>query len=552
MSVTLCSWVGYPTENLSPCLFLPLLRVLAIVAGLLLLLVAANVANLLLARTHARQREMSLRLAVGASSGRVMRQLLTESLLLAVLGGAGGVALAVWGVNALFMLMPPTYLPVDLDLRLNGSVLGLTAAVTLGTGLLFGLAPAWQAARTNLSESLKAGSRAASGLAPRQRLRRALVVAEVALALVLLLGMGLCVRSFGKAQQVDLGLDPRGVWLAGFQLPTGTDGSVRQFYRRLQAGAENLPGATSTALADWFPLGFEGGSSSSIRAPGYTPAPGEAVDAGVAIVSPHYFKTRGIGLRAGREFAEADDEKAQPVAVINEAFARKFFAGRDPVGLTFNCGRGDLRIVGVAQTGKYQSLSEPEQSFCYLSTGQFLARNLTLAVRTAGSPRQLALPIEKLAVSLDPRGRPHAAMPFEDYIGAAFTIPRVAATLLTVLGVLALFLAVLGIYAVIFQSVGQRTRELGVRLALGAQPRDIRWLILRQGLVLAGLGLSLGAVAGLAVARLLASLLVGTSSADLVTWLLVPSLLFGAALAACWLPACRAARVDPMVALRQE
>lgn len=535
-------------------LFLPLLRVLAVVAALLLLLVIANVANLLLARAQARQTELGLRLALGASAGRLIRQLLTESLFLAALGGATGVALAVWSANFLFDLMPPSYLPIGYDVQLNWSVLAIVAGLTLLTGILFGLAPALQAARTNLNETLKAGARTSSGIGPRQWLRRAFVVGQVGLAFVLLLGMGLCVRSFGRARQVDLGLDPRGVWVVGFKLSShvGDNTAVRNFYQRLQSKAARLPGVESVALGSWLPLGFEGGSSAGVKVPGYQPTPGENMSTRSSLVSPGYFTTLRIPLVTGRDFSEANDTKAPLVSVVNQAFAKRFFPGRDPVGLTFNTWVGDVRIVGVVKTGKYRALNEPEQPFAYLSVWQIDNRNLTLAVRTAGDPKQVAQAVKQLAASLNPIAAPTAALAYEDFVAAAFTTPRIAATLLSLLGVLALLLAVLGIYAVMSQNVGQRVRELGIRLALGAQPADVQRLILRQGLALAAFGLAVGGLTGMAVSRLLSGLLVGVSAGDFATWMLVPLLLFTAALATCWLPARRASRVDPIVALRTE
>ncbi|HRI16048.1 MAG TPA: ABC transporter permease, partial [Verrucomicrobiota bacterium] len=339
----------------------------------------------------------------------------------------------------------------------------------------------------------------------------------------------------------------------GTALQKAAYGNFRNtLYQRLQAEAARLPGVESAALASWFPLGFEGGDSAGVKVPGYTPAPGESMSTFTSLVSPQYFSTLKIPIVSGREFNLDDDTKQKPVAVINEAFAKKYFAGRDPIGLTFNMWRGDLRIVGLVPTGKYYELNEPAAPYFYLCTQQFGTRDLSLAVRTSGDPGRLARAVEQLGVSLNPYGRPHAAMTFDEFIGAAFTIPRVAATLLALLGALALLLAMLGIYAVISQGVGQRIRELGVRLALGAQPRDLRGLILGQGLRLAAIGVVLGALAAVGVSRLLSSLLVGISAADLVTWLLVPLLLLIAAIAACWLPARRASRVDPMVALRSE
>jgi predicted permease len=535
-------------------LFLPLLRVLAVVAGLLLLLVIANVANLLLARAQGRQLEMGVRVALGASPFRIMRQLLVESICLALVGGAGGIALAVWGANALFDLMPTTYLPVGYDVSLNWTVVALITGLTISTGILFGLAPAVQAAGTNLNETLKAGARTSSGLGPRQWLRRAFVIGQVGLAFVLLLGMGLCVRSFIRARQIELGVDPRGVWVAGFKLSphVGDSNAVRSFYQRLQYEAARLPGVEQVALADWLPLGFEGGSGVGVKIPGYVPAPGEDMGAGISYVSPGYFDVLHIRRVSGRDFTPADDAQAPLVGVVNETFARKFFGARDPVGLTFNCSRGDVRIVGVVQTGRYRTLNEREQPYMYLSTWQSDVRTLTLALRTAGDPKQLAQPVERVAVAIHPLAAPTAAMTYEDYVAAAFTTPRLAATLLSLLGVLALALAILGLFAVMSQNVEQRIREMGIRLALGAQPRELRRLIVQQGLWLTAAGLVLGGITGFAVSRLLSGLLVGISAADVVTWVLVPLLLLGAAMGTCWVPARRASKVNPMVALRTE
>ena len=535
-------------------LFLPLLRALALVAALLLLLVSANVANLLLARAQARQREIGVRLALGASATQLIRQMLGESFVLAILGGAGGIALAQFGAHWLIDLMPATYLPIGLDLHLNAGVLVATIAVTLVTGLLFGLAPALNAARTDLNDALKTGSHAAIGSGPRQWARRSLVAAEVGLALVLLVGMGLCIRSFREARRMDLGLNPHGVWVAGFRLsPNANEGmAVRQFYQRLHSEALKLPGVVAAGLADGFPLGFEGGNYTSVEVPGYQPAAGESLRAGVSLVSPGYFETLRIPLLSGRDFLAQDDSEAAKVAVVNEAFAKKYFRGREPVGLIIKFGGDELRIVGVVATGKHRSLSEPPLPYIYASAWQRDSRNFGLALRTDGDPHALAAQVTRLARSIDPTVTPHASMTYEDFVAAAFAIPNIAAILLTILGVLALLLAAMGIYAVMAQSVGQRTREFGVRLALGAHPSGVRNLIIRQGMRVTGVGLMLGLVGAAAVSRLLRSLLVGVSTTDPLTWLLVPLVLLIVTLAAVWFPARRASSVDPMSSLRSE
>jgi predicted permease len=534
--------------------FLPLLRSLAVVALLLLLLVTANVANLMLARAVTRTPEIAVRIALGAHRVRLLRQLLTESVLLASLGGVFGCAFAAWGVNLMFKLMPATPLPIGYDLRLNGTVLGFSALATLATGILFGLAPAFQAAKTDLNETLKQAGRAGVPTHHRHWLRGALVVSEVAMSLVLLVGMTLCARSLQHARRIDLGLDPRNVWGAGFRLPPVgfDDDRTRGTYRRLRQELASLPGVESVALADWLPLGFEGGSTTRFAADGYRPAPGEPMVAGVSTVSPGYFRTLRIPIVAGREFAERDDANAPRVVLINQFLADRYFAGRDPLGLKIDFWGREWLIVGVARTGKYRALNEPPQSFIYVAEPQVGDRSLAAIVRTTGDPRAIARAVERTAVGIDPLLKPVAALTMVEYTAAALAVPGMAATLLTALGMVALLLAALGIYGVVTSSVNQRTREIGIRMALGAQRLDVIRLFMRQGLSLAGLGVGVGAVGTLAAAPVLSSLLIGVTAGDPLSYLAVAALLAGVALLACWLPARRAAKVDPLVALRYE
>jgi predicted permease len=534
--------------------FLPLLRSLAVVAVLLLLLVAANIANLLLARATARQSELAVRLALGAGRVRLVRQLLVESVLLAGWGGGAGCLFATWGVSLMFKLMPATYLPIGYNVQLNSLVLFFCALITLVTGVLFGLAPAWQATKTNLHDTLKQSGRANAPARGAHWLRSALVVSEVALALVLLAGMTLCARSLERARKVDLGLDPRNVWVAGFRLPpVGYDQHrIHNIYRRLRQDLAGLPGVESVALADWLPLGFEGGSSSRFAVDGYQPAPGEPMSAGVSAVSPDYFRALRIPVLAGREFAERDDISAQRVVVINQFLATRYFAGRDPIGLKIHLWGDDWTIAGVARTGKYRALNEPAQAFVYVPLLQVASRSGGVMVRTIGDPSGIARSVERAAVAIDPLLKPVAALTMTDYTAAVFAIPRVAATLLTALGMVALLLAGLGIYGVIAYSVNQRTREIGIRMALGAQRLDVFRLFVGQGMKLACAGVVIGLVGTLAAAQVLSSLLIGISASDPLTYLAVASLLAAVAWLACWLPARRAARVDPMEALRCE
>jgi predicted permease len=405
-----------------------------------------------------------------------------------------------------------------------------------------------------VTENLKASAAGVTQSWPQSRFRHALAVGQVALAFVLLLGMALCARSYSATRKMDLGFDPSGVWLAGFRLnpPANTNETVRKFFRDLQTEVINLPGVESAALSSYIPLGIEGIDLSGVRVPGYIPSPGETVNAGIEVVSPGYFKTLRVQLLAGREFADSDDPSTPMVAIVNEAFARKYFAGRNAVGLTFDTGRGEARIVGVARTGKYRSLGEAALPYFYLCAWQHLEHNLTLAIRTKGQPSQVSAALVRLAVSLDPDAPPHATMSGEDYVRAAFVVPRVAGTLLSFLGSVAVLLALIGMYAVVSHNVSQRIREFGVRLALGARPSNVLWLVLRHGLLLIGIGLLIGAVLGSLVSLLIASVLAGISATDPTTWLSVSLILLTAVLAACWLPVQRALRSNPLQLLRYE
>jgi predicted permease len=532
-------------------LFLPLLRALAAVALLLLVLVTANVANLLLARAQSRRTEMALRLALGAAPGRVLRQLLVESLVLAVAGGIPGVLAAAWGSHALGSLLPPTYLPVGLEFPLDWTVVAASGLLTALAGIGFGLVPAWQASRTDLNATLKSGSRAAAGR-ERAPLRSAFVIGQ--LALTLLVGMGLCIRSLAAARRMDVGLQPRDVFVAGFRLSPrwGTDAEARQFYRRLVSAAEAIPGVDSVAVADWLPLGFEGGSSIGVKAQGYEPRPGETMSAGVATVSRGYWDVLRIPFLSGRGFRESDDASAPPVVVINEELAHRWFPGREPIGLKLQIAGREATVIGVVKTGRYRALGEPPQPFLYRCQEQMQDRDLTLVVRHHGSTEGLRTALEQASVRLDPTVHPFAAMPFETFLEAAFTVPRSAAVLFSLLGALALVLASLGVYGVMSQNVSARTRELGVRMALGASPRDVLRLMFTHGLKLAAGGLLFGAAMAFGASRVLTSLLVGVGAGDIATWIVSPLLLLATALAACLFPALRAARVQPMAALRSE
>ncbi|MDD2763418.1 MAG: ABC transporter permease [Opitutaceae bacterium] len=538
-------------------IFRPVLRLLLAVSLGVLLIVSANVANLLLARATSRRREIAVRLAVGASRPRLVRQLLTESLVLALLGGALGVLLAYWTVDLFPLFLPRTYLPIDLgqavDLRTLAAALGLT----LVTSLLFGLVPALQSTNPHLEEALKEGGRT-SDAGPQHRARSLLVVTEVALALVLLVGAGLCLKGLRRSREVDTGLDSRGVLLAGLRI--GMNGYTRDtapaFYRALRERIAALPGVESAALANWFPLGFEDTGSDTIDVPGYPRRPGEQLSYRRAIVSPGYFATLRIPLVAGRDFTDADDAQAPRVAIINEIMAQRFWPGQDAVGRTFTYG-GKTTIIGVVRTGKYRALNDAPECFFYLPASQAAWQlDLDLCVRAAqgeaADPSALAGRLREEIHRLDPAVEIWQTLPFAAYIAAASLPQKIAASLLTFLSLVALVLAAMGVYAVMAYAVSQRTQEFGVRMALGATPGEILLLVLKRGLALAAIGMGCGLVLAVLGTRLLAGFLYGISPFDRLTFMGVPLLLGLVTVLACWLPARRATKVNPIEALRAE
>ncbi|WP_221032490.1 ABC transporter permease [Actomonas aquatica] len=536
--------------------FLPALRVLAVVGLVILLLVTANVANLLVARATARQQETAIRLAVGAGRRHLVQQWLTESLLYAVLGGAVGLLVTVWGASFFAIFLPESPLPAGYEFAITGRVLGVTLALSLLTGVVFGLAPALLAIGTSVLEALKAGGRTGSMSGRSHRLRNALVIGEVALALVLLAGAALCIRGSQQARQIDPGFDPSGVLVSGLRI--GMNGYDEErglvFYQQLRERLAATPGVEAVGLASWFPLGFEGGPSIGITVPGYTPTENENMAVPYAIISAGYLEAMRIPLRAGRDFTDLDDGEHPLVMIVNEALAERYWPGQDAVGRKVQTWRGEATVVGVTPTGRYRSLNEPAQPFLYFADRQGVADlNLGIALRTTGGdPRQLLPTLRQAVAALDPNVELWATLPLSEYIEAAHLVNRVATTLLTGLGVIALLLASMGIYGVMAFMVGRRLPEFGIRLALGAAPKDVAGLVLRDGLRLVALGLLVGSVGAWAAGVGLASALPGVSSHDVSAMIGVALLLTGIALLACWLPARRAMRVDPIQTLQAQ
>ena len=533
-----------------------LLHILMAAGGVVLLIVCANVANLLLARGTSRQREMSVRLALGASRGRLIRQLLTESLLLAVLGGGAGVLLAMWMGDSLGLLMPVTGLPIAKLARLDRTVLFFTVLLSIGAGLVFGLVPAMQSVKRGLHESLQEGGRSATASGKSRRIRGLLVVSEVGLALVALVCAGLFIQSFEKAKESDTGFDPHNVLLVGLQL--STSGYDRQqgldFLRRGQQRIAALPGVKAASYAEDVPLGFSMGSWETLEVEGYVPPPSESMKIYRNLVAPGYFSTMRTPFVAGRDFTEQDDRNSPWVAIVNEAFVKRFLGGREAIGRKFNTWGVDLTIVGVVKDSRYHTREGRQEPYFYMPIAQTYnaSTGVALHIRTAGTPEAMLPAVRQVFAAIDPSVTIFGTTSLEDYIGASSYPQKTAATLLTALGTLALLLASLGLYSVVAYSIAQRTHEIGIRMALGAQRGDILKLVVSQGMTLAVTGVAAGLAAALGLTRFLSSLLFGVSATDPATFAGVALLLAAVALVASYVPARRAMRVDPIVALRYE
>jgi putative ABC transport system permease protein len=540
----------------------PALLILFGAVGCVLLIACANVANLLLARSMTRQREMAVRAALGAGRGRVVRQLLTESLLLALVGGGLGFVFALWGTQGLLRLVPQD-IPRMAQIKMDSHVFFFTLLAALVTGILFGLAPALQSANRNLFESLKESSGGAglSGGLPHNRLRAALVVAEMALALTLLMGAGLMLQSFARLQNVNPGFNPHNVLTFTFDMPSSRYKTEQQkvFYRQLLDRLSALPGVVSASGATPLPLsGDHMGISFTIE--GQPVAKGNEPDEEVRIVAPGYFKTMGIPLLEGREFAPTDTSTSPDVVVVNQAFARKYFPNEDPVGKRMKPDVSDSdapgtpvrEIVGVVGSVKTRSLSQEAKPEYFLPYQQALITTLSMVLRTQAAPESEVGAARETVRSMDASLPLYGVESMDQYVGASVAQPRFSMLLLAIFAGLALALTAVGIYGVMAYAVSQRTHEIGIRLALGAQQGDVMRLVLGYGVKLALAGVAVGIAAALALTRLLSSALYAVSPHDPLTFVAVALALMLVALAACYIPARRAMRVDPMIALRYE
>ena len=554
--------VGFGIRLGKPGLFIPDIAnsvfaftgLLAAVGALVILLACVNLANLLLARATERRREIAVRLAIGASRQRLVRQLLTESLLISLSGGAAGVFLAAAINRAVRGIRLPSDVTLLFDLRTDWRVLTFALLLSVATGILFSLIPALQSSKPQLVPALKDESTMAGFR--RSRLRNFLVIAQVSLSLILLISAGLIVRSLQAAQKMRPGFNPENAVAISFDvsLQGYNEERGRAFQKQVLEHARALPQIESAALTDNLPLGLNYNSSGIyIEGTAFTGASNLPIAIPIDS-SPGYFDAMGIPLR-GRDFRDDENKKENRVAIVNETFAKKFFNGQNPIGRRFNWhGPKDpfFEIVGTVPNGKYNSLGEDPKPAVYTPLYRDYTGLVTLIARTHSDPRQVLNALRAEVQKLDPSISVYAAKTLKEHMGTSLFPARMAAIALGSFGVLALILAAVGIYGVMSHVVAGRTREIGLRMALGAQLSDVQKLILKQGMFLAAIGSVCGLVIAFGGARMMKSLLYGVSTSDPITFTCVALLLFAIAFIACWFPARRASRVEPMIALRAE
>ena len=525
--------------------------------GVVLLIACSNVANLLLARGAVRQREVAIRIALGAKRGRLIRQFLTESLLLALAGGLLAVLLSSWGVDAL-RTFGPADLPRLNEVQLDGAVLAFAALISVLTGVAFGLAPALRSTRGDLQPALKDGTRGSSAGARSQRLGGLLIVSEVALSLVLLVSAGLLIKSFWRLVHVNPGFRMDHLVTTQVQLPAKTYGDQKHrifFFEELAERVAALPGVESARMISELPLTNQPNDQMfQVQGRGYLP--NQKDDANYRRVAGGYFRAMSIPLMRGRAFSTQDTANARHVVVVNEPFVRHYFPQGDPLGQRLVIGDGAdaevLEVVGVVGGVRHDSLQSPPRPEMYVPFSQDPSSSMNIVVRTAGDPAYLASALRGVVTALDADEATSAIRAMDDLIATSLAQPRFSALLLGLFAMIALLLAAVGLYGVISYAASQRTREIGVRMALGAEPRDILRLVVGQGLRMTALGLAIGLAGAFAVTRFLSGLLFDVTPLDAASFAGLPLLLAAIAMAACWIPARRAARVDPLISLRDE
>jgi putative ABC transport system permease protein len=552
--------------------------------GFVLLVACVNVANLLLARASARSKELAIRASLGASRARIVRQVIVECLPLALIGGLGGVLLATWGIDLISTLLPDS-LPRGNEIGVNARVLGFTFGLAFLTIVMFGLLPALQAAQTDLRDSMNEGGGPGFGTRRQGRVRRVLIVAEVALALVLLVCSGLMLRTFIKLRQVDVGFNARNVITMRVPLPDAKypqplsaddprEPAGLSFSDQLLARVSSVPGVQAATTATVFPLGAgaEWGKFLSIEGQPAPPSIDQVPLVRFSLISNDYFRTFGIPVRQGRAFTNDDKSNSQPVAIVNETLVRRFFAGQDPIGKTIWMGPPEhllpadqqtpqnrfirRTIVGVVSDVKGRSLNQEPPALVYSPLNQYRREGwsnvLMLAVQTTTPPETVVSAIREQVRLLDADQPITNVRTMDDLLSRALSSAKFSLWLLGLFAMLGMLLAAIGIYGVMVTAVTQRTHEIGLRMALGAQTRDVMWLVIRQGMFPVLIGVVVGLAAAIGLTRLMSTLLFEVSATDPLTLALITVLLTIVALIACYIPARRATKVDPLVALRYE
>jgi len=547
-------WPLWQTPFNNASTLLPTLEIMLAVVFFVLLIACANVGNLLLVRSFARRHEMTVRLAIGASRGRLMKQLLTEGVILSAFGAVGGLLVAHWCRHALVLLFPARggvsmHLPGEIDWR----VMAVSAGVCLLATLVVGLVPAMQSGQIDLAGALKSDSAGVVGSRGRAWVRSGLVVMQVALSFVLLVGAGLLLQSLQKIRNSSPGFSTHGVLSTAVDLVSaGYDAQrAKNFQDELLDRVKALPGVESAVFARMSPLSYGSYSESPIAVDGYQPPPEEQPTVEYNEVGPDYFVTMGIPLVSGREFTRADNEKAALVAVVNETMARRYWRGKDPIGERVQVKGRWMRVVGVAKDSKYQSVRETPKPFFYVPWRQNFSVGGGLYVRTPLSPETMATALAREVHALDGSLAPYEMITMQEQVDRSTSPQKVAVTLVGVLGGLALLLAAIGLYGVMSYAVSQSARELGLRMALGADASNVWGLVMSRGLALIAVGVLLGAAAALGLTRLMGNLLYKVSPRDPLAFGAAFAVMTIAALAACFLPALRATRTDPARALRE-
>jgi predicted permease len=533
--------------------------VFMLLVGLVLLIACANVANLILARANGRRKEIATRTALGASRWRMVRQLLTESILLAFCGGIVGLVFARWVAWALMSIRIPTDLPLRLfDLSVDWRIFTFSFLVALVTGVVAGLIPALQTSRADLADVLKAGGRSGGASAGHHRFRNGLVIAQVAVSLVLLACAGFFIRSFQNSAHADMGfrIDHTLMVAMDLGLQGYNEQRGQQFYKQLTERVKTLPGVRDASITSYIPMGYDNSMINIFPE-------GQAIDeksktetAFIDMAQPGYFRAAGVPVIRGREFTEADSAAAPKVAIINETFAGRIWPGQDPIGKSFRTEKAGaaIEVVGLTHTGKYLYLYEPPQLFAYFPMAQRYNSSATLMVHSVDEPQRLAEPVREQVRQLDAGLPVFGIQTMDSHVqyGKPLLPARLGAMLVGAFGVLGLVLASVGVFGVVSYSVSQRTQEIGIRSALGAQRSNVLQMVLKQGMTMALIGTMIGIVLAFLLFRGLHSVLYGVKSTDLVTLASVSALLLAVAFAASFVPALRATRVDPVVALRDE